>query len=90
MSNTDGLRRIPRYSYTQFTWTGPNGSAAASDLGIPAGAEPGALVWHDAADVGFVIQGESSDKLFTLALEDDDCWTFVSEDNKHRVVIWND
>jgi hypothetical protein len=85
--------RVPCYSYTRFHWFEGNGVGDASDLGIPAGAEPGDRVWADACDVGFTVQGEREDKLFIFDRQTCPgvvCWVFASEDGKHRITIVND
>jgi hypothetical protein len=95
------LSSVQRYPYTRFSWImedrASTGSADASDLGLPAGAEPGSRVYADSADVGFVVMGERSDKLFLLVvteLVDADrtpgCWVFESEDGLHTVTVHND
>lgn len=91
---------LPTYPYTRFAWKGGHGAAEASGLGIPAGAEPGGRVWNDACDVGFIVRGETTDKLFIFertypAEREDpdsavDAWLFRSEDGKHTVTVEND
>jgi hypothetical protein len=39
---------IPEYNGRKFTWSGNRGIVDASDLGIPAGKQPGERVWDDA------------------------------------------
>ena len=89
------LSSVPSYPFTRFSWKGKHGSAEASDLGLPAGAEPGSRVYADSADVGFVVRGESSDKLFLHVATELDRereakqWGFESSDG-FTVTVYND
>ena len=85
------ISSCPSYDYSRFTWSHGLGVADASDLGIPAGAEPGDRVWSDSCDVGFIVRGERDEKVFTLRSAGDGAkWIFMSEDRKHTIIVWND
>lgn len=74
---------IPTYDIRTFTWVGRNGSAEASNMGLPPGVSPGQRVWSDSVDVGFMVRGLRETRLFVLTGEERQegdvvGWTFRS------------
>ena len=83
------LSSVPTYSWSRFDWRRMEGTANASDLGIPRGASPGSRAYLDAADVAICIRGERETKAFFLVEESNASWIFLSPDG-FTAVIFND
>jgi hypothetical protein len=87
---------LPEYDGARFLWSGNNGFVDASDLGIPAGKQPGERVWNDSCDVGFMVRGRQSTLAFLLYHTDrhEDgsfrSWMFRSEGHQFFITIYND
>jgi hypothetical protein len=88
------MLQVPVYRGRTFVWEGCVGLADLSDL---RGHGPiASRVYPDASDVGFLVEGRTGRKLFTLEREetteegDLHSLTFRSADGRFRVVLFND